>query len=99
MSRLSLHAFFIDSIEAPAFPKDFTTESPLAYSRVAPVRSLFAAARIGAFLVLYFEMMNRNIRETAAGPEADQECPEEAAECREVLLEEAEASASEEECS
>ena len=66
MSRLSLHAFFIDSIEAPAFPKDFTTESPLAYSRVAPVSSLFAAARIGAFLVLYFEMMNRNIRETAA---------------------------------
>ena len=51
MSRLSLHAFFIDSIEAPAFPNDFTTESPLAYSRVAPVRSLFAAARIGAFLL------------------------------------------------
>ena len=61
-----MHAFFMESMEAPAFPKDFTTESPLAYSRVAPVRSLFAAASTGAFLVLYFEMMNRNIRETAA---------------------------------
>ena len=54
------------SIEAPALPKDFTTARPLAYSSVAPVRSLFASARTGAFCVLYLEITRRNTRDSTA---------------------------------
>ena len=66
MSLLPRHAFVMASMDAPALPKDFTTARPLAYSRVAPVRSLFACASTGAFRVLYREITSRNTKETAA---------------------------------
>ena len=57
-------------MDAPLCPKDFTTESPLAYSKIEPVISRFAFASTGAFFVLYQEITSKKTKDTAAAASA-----------------------------